>query len=163
MANTAYLKVVGASQSEIKGDCKQAGRTDLILVYAVDHTVEIPTDTHTGLATGQRIHKPLVITKHKDVATPLLFQACCTGEQITEFQLDFYKINDQGQEENYFTIKLENAVIIKMQEYTPMTFLPENKPYHDMEKVSFSYEKIIWTHNSGGTEAIDDWKNPTAA
>ncbi|RWX51568.1 type VI secretion system secreted protein Hcp [Candidatus Electrothrix marina] len=163
MANTMYLTLTGASTGPIKGDCAQAGREDMILVYDFDHTVEVPVDNHTGLATGQRIHKPLKITKHKDQSTPLLYQACCTGEQITDFELHFYRINDKGKEEQYFTIKLTNAVIVTMQEHTPMTFLPENKPYHDMEVVWFSYEKIVWTYNPDGIESEDDWKSPNAA
>uniref|UniRef100_UPI004056326E Hcp family type VI secretion system effector n=1 Tax=Candidatus Electrothrix sp. TaxID=2170559 RepID=UPI004056326E len=162
MANTMYLKLKGNTQGDIKGDCTQAGREDMILVYDFDHTVEIPRDTHTGLATGQRIHKPLKIVKHKDQATPLLYQACCTGEQITGFELHFYRINDQGKEEQYFTIKLENAIVVEMREFTPMTFLPENQLYHNMDEVQFSYEKIVWTYNPDGIEAEDDWKNPTA-
>jgi type VI secretion system secreted protein Hcp len=160
MANTMYLKIKGASQGEIKGDCTQSGRENSILVYSMDHEVEIPRDTHTGLPSGQRIHKPLKILKHKDQASPLLFQACCTGEHITSFELDFYRISDKGVEEHYFTIKLDNAIIVNMREYTPVTFLEENKPYHDMEEVSFSYEKIVWTYETDGIEAEDDWKNP---
>lgn len=162
MANTMYLTVKGASAGEIKGDCTQAGREDKILVYSIDHFVEIPTDTHTGLPTGQRIHKPLRIFKHKDPASPLLFNACCQGEHISEFLLDFYRINPEGKEENYFSIQLERAIVVQMREYTPMTFLPENKPYHDMEEVDFSYEKIIWRHIAANIEADDDWKVPTA-
>ena len=160
MANTMYLKVKGASQGDIKGDCSQSGRENEILVYSLDHSVEIPRDTHSGLPTGQRIHKPLTILKHKDQASPLLFQACCTGEQITNFELDFYRISSKGQEEHYFTIKLENAIIVGMREFTPTTFLEENKSYHDMEEVSFSYEKIVWTYEPDGIEAEDDWKSP---
>ena len=162
MANTMYLKVKGANQGDIKGDCSQTGREDTILVYSLDHAVEIPRDTHTGLPTGQRIHMPLKIQKHKDQASPLLYQACCSGERITEFELDFYRINDKGQEEHYYTIKLSNAIIVEMREYTPMTFLAENKPYRDMEEVSFSYEKIVWTYEPDGIEAEDDWKAPKA-
>lgn len=160
MANTMYLKVTGASQGDIKGDCTQSGREDSILVYSMDHSVEIPRDTHSGLPSGQRIHKPLTIVKHKDQASPLLFQACCSGEQVTKFELDFYRISAKGQEEHYFTIKLEKAIIVDMREYTPMTFLEENKPYHDMEEVSFSYEKIVWTYEPDGVEAEDDWSKP---
>jgi type VI secretion system secreted protein Hcp len=160
MALTAYLKLTGANQGEIKGDCAQSGREDMILVYAVDHEVEIPRDTHTGLPTGQHIHKPLTITKHKDKSSPLLYQACTSGEQFTEAELHFYRINDKGQEEHYFTIKLEKAIIVNMKEYTPLTFLPENMPYKDMENTSFTYEKIIWTYETDGIESEDDWKAP---
>jgi len=38
--------------------------------------------------------------------------------------------------------------------------LAENKPYHDMEEVQFTYEKIIWTAVVDGVEAEDDWKAP---
>lgn len=56
---TAYMAVKGKNQGDIKGDCAQVGdKKDKILVYGSDHQVEIPKDTHTGLPTGQRIHKP---------------------------------------------------------------------------------------------------------
>ena len=57
MALTMYMKVTGKNQGEIKGSCDQGGdKKDKILVYAMDHKVEIPRDVHTGLPTGQRIH-----------------------------------------------------------------------------------------------------------
>ena len=158
MALTAYMKVKGKKQGDIKGDCPQGGdKKDTILLYQVDHNVEIPKDTHTGLPTGQRIHHPLTVTKHKDQATPKLFQATCTGEQC-DVTLDYYRIKADGMEEKYFTIKLEEAIVVNMREYTPMTFLPDNKPFMDMEEVSFTYSKITWTYNDGNVEHADDWK-----
>ncbi|MDR1124756.1 MAG: Hcp family type VI secretion system effector [Deltaproteobacteria bacterium] len=158
MALTAYLAVNGKSQGDIKGDCPQGGdKKDRIFVYSIDHLVEIPKDTHTGLPTGQRIHHPLVITKHKDQASPKLFRACCTGEQC-EATLDMYRIKPDGTEEKYYTVKLQEAIIVNMREFTPMTFLPDNKPYHDMEEISFTYSKITWTYNDGNIEYVDDWK-----
>jgi type VI secretion system secreted protein Hcp len=158
MALTAYIKITGKSQGEIKGDCPQGGdKKDRVLVYGVDHEVEIPRDTHTGLPTGQRIHHPLTITKHKDQASPKLFKACCTGENV-DLELDFYRIKPDGTEEKYFTIKVEDGIAVNVREYTPLTFLPDNKPYHDMEDVSFTYSKITWTYNDGNIEFVDDWK-----
>ena len=162
MANTMYLTIEGESTGAIKGDCQQAGREDMILVYAVDHSVQIPRYTHTGLPTGQRIHLPLKITKHKDQATPLLYQLCCTGEHVKTFKLDYFRIDATGKEVNYFTIELFDAIVVEMREYTPTTFLPENKPYHDMDEVSFTYSKIIWTYTDGGITCEDDWKAPAA-
>jgi type VI secretion system secreted protein Hcp len=158
MALTSYLAVKGKSQGDIKGDCPQGGdKKDKILVYAIDHNVEIPKDTHTGLPTGQRIHHPLVITKGKDNASPKLFKACCTGEQC-DVTLDQYRIKPDGTEEKYFSIKLEEAIAVNIREFTPVTFVPENKPYHDMEEVSFTYSKITWTYNDGNIEYVDNWK-----
>ena len=126
MAMTGYLKVTGAKQGELKGDCEQSGREGLILIYGGDHAVEIPKDTHTGLPTGQRIHLPFTIIKHKDKSSPLLFGACCSGEQC-EVEMQYFRINSEGTEEQYYSIKLFNAIIVKMREYTPLTFLEENK------------------------------------
>jgi type VI secretion system secreted protein Hcp len=148
----------GNSQGDVKGDSQQGGdKKDKILVYGVDHLVEIPRDTHTGLPTGQRIHHPLKVIKHKDQASPKLFKACCTGEQAS-VTLDYYRIKPDGTEEKYFTVKLEEAIVVTMREYTPLTFLVENKPYHDMEEVSMTYSKITWTYNDGNIEYVDDWK-----
>ncbi len=163
MAMTSYMTLTGASQGAIEGDCTQTGRENQILVYAADHSIEIPRDQHTGLATGQRIHNPFSVTKHIDKATPKLQQACTTGENMTNVEIDFYQINPKGQEEHYFTIKLENAIIVQTRIYKPMTFLSENKPYHDMEEIQFTYEKIIWTYEPDGVEAEDDWKNPASS
>jgi type VI secretion system secreted protein Hcp len=157
MALTAYMSFNGKTQGDVMGDCPQGkDKKDKILVYAVSHEVEIPRDVHTGLPTGQRIHKPLTVTKHKDQATPKLFKACCTGEQA-EVVLDHYRIKPDGTEEKYFTIKLENAIVVNLKEFTPLTFLVDNKPYHDMEEVSFTYSKITWTYNDGNIEYLDDW------
>ncbi|MFW5836836.1 MAG: Hcp family type VI secretion system effector [Desulfovibrionaceae bacterium] len=158
MALTAYMKVKGKSQGDIKGDCTQSGdKKDTVLLYQQDHDVEIPKDTHTGLPTGQRIHNPFVITKHKDNASPKLFQACCKGEQC-DVEVDYYRIKPDGTEENYFKIKLAQAIIVNMREYTPMTFLPDNKPFHDMEEVAFTYSKITWTYTDGNIEFTDSWQ-----
>ncbi len=160
MAMTSYMSLIGNNQGPIEGDCTQAGREGTILVYDVKHEIEIPKDEHTGLPTGQRIHKPAVITKHIDKSSPSLMQACTSGEQFSEVVIKFFHITETGAEEHYYTIKLENAIIVRMKVNKPMTFLPENKPYHDMEEVQFTYSKIIWTAEVDGVEAEDDWKTP---
>ncbi|MDR1686341.1 MAG: type VI secretion system tube protein Hcp [Desulfovibrio sp.] len=114
-------------------------------------------DTHTGLPTGRRIHHPFTITKHKDNASPKLFKAVSTGERLT-VTLDRYRIKSDGTEEKYFTIKLEEAVVVNIREYNPLTFLPENKPYSDPEEISLTCSKITWTYNDGNIEFVDNRK-----
>ncbi|EGJ50568.1 Hcp family type VI secretion system effector [Desulfocurvibacter africanus] len=159
MALTSYMTIKGKSQGDIKGDCTQKGREGSIIVYAIDHSVEIPQDPHSGLPTGQRLHKPFIVTKHKDQASPKLFQACCTGEQI-EVSIDYYRISEKGQEEKYYTVKMQNAIIVGLKHQKPMTFLEANKPYKDMETVLFGYAKMIQTYVPDGIEAEDSWLTP---
>ena len=158
MALTSYMKVKGKSQGEIKGDCTQSGdKKDTMLIYQVEHLVEIPKDTHTGLPTGQRIHHPITVTKHYDNASPKLKQACCKGEQC-DVELDFYRIEPDGTEKKYYVIKLAEAIIVNVRDYKPMTFDSSTKEYHDMEDISFTYSKITWSYTDGNIEYTDDWK-----
>jgi len=160
MAMTGYLNLEGKNQGKIEGDCAQKGHEKWILVYGFEWDMEIPRDQHTGLPTGQRIHHPFKITKKIDQASPLLAQACASGEQMKKWLLDFHQISDKGQEQLYYQVELTNAIIVSLRQYKPLTFLEENKPYHDMEEVSFTYEKITWSHKIANKEAEDDWKAP---
>jgi len=156
-ALTAYLQLAGADQGPIKGDCKQAGREDTILVYSVGHNLYRSFDTATGIPTGSPTHTPLQILKHTDNSSPLLNHALNNGEIMSQFILKFYRINDTGQEEHYYTIRLENARIVKITPSLPTTFLDENKPYRFMETVSFTYTKVIWTYEVDGIQAEAVW------
>jgi len=160
MSMPCHLSLEGENQGKIEGSCDISGREGTILVYALDHKVEIPRDTHTGLPTGKRIHMPLAVTKEVDKSSPMLFQALTSGEQLKEVTLDFYRISPAGTEEKYYTIKLENAIIVSMDSFYPETFIMENQPFKHMEKLSFTYEKAIWTWHPDGIEAEDSWKAP---
>ncbi|MBT8489523.1 MAG: Hcp family type VI secretion system effector [Deltaproteobacteria bacterium] len=160
MSMPSHLSLTGKNQGKIEGSCDIKGREGTILVYALDHTIEIPRDTHSGLPTGKRIHLPMTTTKEMDKSSPKLYQALTSGEQLSEVLLDFYRISPTGTEEKYFTTKLENAIIVSIEAFYPETFLPANEPYKHMEKVSFTYEKIIWTWQPDGIEAEDSWKSP---
>lgn len=162
MAMTIYMTVTGASQGAIKGEVTQTGRDGTIMGYALEHNMEIPRDTHTGLPVGQRIHHPLIITTALGMHSPKLFQSCSTGEQLS-VTLDFYRINDKGLEEKYYTVQLTKAIVIDIKEWFPETFLPENKTYHHMQTIAMSYEKIVWTYVPDGIESEDDWKAPKLA
>ncbi len=162
MAMTCYMTIKAKSQGDIQGDCTQQGRENTILCYALDHTVEIPRDTHSGLATGQRIHKPLQVVTNIGKHTPKIFQACCTGEHM-DVELQQYRINEKGQEEKYFTVKLQDAIIVQSREWYPETFVEENRPYKHMQDILFTYETIIWTYVPDGIEAEDSWKKPISA
>lgn len=163
MPLTGYLNLEGNNQGKIEGDCTQKGHEKWILVYAVDHSVEIPRDLHTGLPTGQRLHKPLTITKKTDPSTPLLFQACATGEQMKKWVLDYIRINEKGQEELYYQVSLENAIVVSIHHYKPNTLDEANKQFYDMEEVSFTYEKITWEHKVANKTAVDSWKEPKSS
>jgi type VI secretion system secreted protein Hcp len=160
MALPAYLTLTGEKQGAIKGSCKQKGREDTILVQAVEHQVTIPRDPQTGLATGKRVHHPLTILKAVDKASPLLYMALTSGEHMKNVVLMYYQINEKGQEENYFTTTLEDAIIVSIKAWKKNTLDPSFSQLGDMEEVSFTYRKIIWRSVKDGVESEDDWSSP---
>jgi len=48
-----------------------------------------PRDIASGQASGKRQHKPLVIVKEVDAASPKLAQACATGKHFSSAEVDF--------------------------------------------------------------------------
>jgi type VI secretion system secreted protein Hcp len=162
MALTSYLTLEGQSSGSIEGDCTQSGREKTILVYGVNHSVTIPRDDFTGQPTGQVQHKPLIITKKYDPSSPLLQQMLSTGERTKKWQLDYYQINDKGQEELYYQVQLENAIVVQIDHIKHNVQDPSLKQFHDMEDVYFTYEKITWSHKVANKEASHDWKKPAS-
>ena len=162
MPMPCYLTLDGQNQGKIEGSTVVKGHEGKILVQAVEHTIEIPKSPQTGLPTGKRVHGPTTLTKEIDKASPKLFQALCSGEQMKEVVLEFYRISPKGTEEKYYTVKLENAIITSIRSWTPNCLNPDNKQMGHMEDVALTYEKITWTFDPDGIEAEDSWLAPKA-
>ncbi len=156
-----HMELTGNTQGNIaEGCCDIKGRENTILCQALNHEVYIPRDPQTGLPTGKRVHNPLTVTKVFDKATPKLFQALTSGERMSNVTLKYYRINPSGNEEHYFTIKLENAIIVSIKPWIPNALDQSMERFTHMEDVSFTYSKIIWTWEIDGVEAQDEWKTP---
>ncbi len=165
MALNAYLKLKGAKQGDIKGSVTQKGREGKIMVIAVNHEIESPRDSASGLATGRRQHKPFIITKELDQSTPLLFSAMIDNENIVEWELQYFAPKKAttgaagaGVETNNYTVKLTNATIINIK-----SIMLNNKDaafakFAPYEEIAFTYQKIEWTWVVGTISATDDWQ-----
>jgi type VI secretion system secreted protein Hcp len=156
--NQHYLEVKGKIQGEIKGDVIEKGKEGLIKVTAFQHEIVSPRDVASGQATGKRQHKPLVITKELDKASPLLYKALTTNEDLSEVNLSLYRpaVNKVGSGSGiiqlYFTIKLTDANITGIRLWT-------NDKGAPMEDVSFTYQKITWTYTNGNIVHEDSWSS----
>ena len=171
MPTPAYLTIQGETQGAITegtftadsvGNIYQEGHENEILVEAFKHTVTVPTDVQSGQPTGQRMHKPLIITKVFDKSSPLLYRALTTGEKLPTVELKWYRTSTQGTQEHYFTTKLEDAIITDITAHMPNCQDPSQAHFTHLEEVSFTYRKITWTHEVGGTTGEDDWRAPVA-
>jgi len=165
MALSAYLKLKGQRQGEIKGSVTQKGREGKIIVVAVSHEIVSPRDAASGLPTGKRMHKPFVITKELDKSSPLLYIALTTNENIPEWELQFWTPQIKastgvGSEVQHYTVKLTNANIASIAFRMANNKHPDLMRFAEYEEVAFTYQKIEWTWLDGGITSGDDWENP---
>lgn len=162
----AYMSVEGVTQGMITEGCLseesvgslyQEDHEEQFLVQAFEHNIVIPRDVQSGQPSGVRIHQPLTVTKIFDKSSPLLYQALVTGESLT-CEIEWYRTSAEGMQEHYFTHILEGAVIVDMQALMPNCQDQANAGFTHLEKVSFSYSTIRWTHEIAGIEGSDDWR-----
>lgn len=144
----------------IKGGCDVQDREFSIEFKGFHHNLSTPTDNLTGKPTGKRIHSPLLIVKEFDYSSPYLYKAVATGQALQKAECKFYKINDAGQEVEYFNISLEGVRIVSV---SPSMASPDDTNNNHLETVEMRYEKITWKHCDGNIIFTDAWnERPTA-
>lgn len=145
--------------TEYPGSSEKTGREGTSDVVEVEHHVHLPVNPTTGESSGVRVHSPLRVVKCIDKATPGFHKALCTGQNLSEVVLDFYRIDPESRsEKKYYTITLTKARIVDIRPFMPMSFLPANESYRHMEQVSFQYEKIEWNWLPDGIVSQDAWR-----
>jgi type VI secretion system secreted protein Hcp len=173
MAFPGYLSVKGAKQGQFKGESTRPSRKDWIPILAFDMSVESPRDAATGQASGKRQYKPVKITKEWGEASPQGLAACATNEVLSMVTLEFSRIDQDGKEYTYQTVKLTNATISgvfrskgeppEVADVPSSDLHPEHsgsQDTHELEEWDFVFQKIEVTDNDGGTTFVDDWTAP---
>lgn len=110
------------------------------------YTVKSPRDAASGQASGKRQHGPIVVTKMVGTASPQIFGALTTNEILRSVV-----INLPGGEGGGYTVKLTNAAISEVKQYTEV---PNGQV---LEDVSFTFQKIEVEDPGTRTMATDDW------
>ena len=157
MASPIYIWLQDDVGNDIKGSSIVQGREHTIEAIAVNHEVFMPTDKNTGGLTGVRIHSALSYTAPIDQSVPILLDACARGKTLQSAKFVFYRINDQGSEDEYYHIGLQNARVTSVK-----TLVDDIKEAHNERKqhrvsVAMRYEKITWHYHEGNVQASDEW------
>ena len=165
MNNPIFLSIEGSTQglitegaftAESVGNSYQKGHENEALLKGFSHNMNTPRDPHSGQVSGQREHKPFVISKIIDKASPLINSALTTGETLTKVELKMWRTSYAGKPEHYYTVLLEDAIVVNIDAYMDIEVGAETSQVAPLENVSFSYRKITWRHESASTEANDD-------
>jgi len=163
MAHIAYLTLRGAKQGLISGGCN--AKDSMGDRYQENHTDQI-----TVLACRFSMHKErywqgleddaVHITKPVDKSSPLLANAFARQEYL-EGTIDFYRTNEKGYNEKFYSITLQKAVLSGLS--------PTDLPHPVMgyseemsETISLSYKGMQQTHLICGTMAFDGWESDNA-
>ena len=146
---------------EYPGSSEKEGRDDTSDVFEIEHHLHQPVEPTTGQASGVRIHSPMRVVKLIDKATPGFHKALCTGQNLAEVTVEFFRIDPDSREEaKYYNITMRNARIVDIRPYMPMSFLPQNESYRHMEQISFVYEEIEWNWMPDSAIEMDKWRAP---
>lgn len=157
MPSPGYLWLKDGQGNDIKSAVKVKGREGSAEIYSFHHEVYIPTDEHTGNLSGTRKHTPFVITKQFCSATPVLNKACCSGQNLKEVKLSWYRIDDSGKEQEYLRQLLTNAKVVSVKPLVKDIKDKTKEHYGHLEEVAFRYEKIQWLYLDGNISSEDTW------
>ena len=159
MAETVHL-YLAANGTDIKGESTQVslGREGSIECLYFESEVGTAREAGSGLASGRRQYKPLVIRKRIDKSTPLLAKALCDNEKV-EGTFKFFRPNPAGDgtTEQFFTVKLTNGRIDGIDRLSPNALDPAEAKAPPLETVRIVYHTITWTFVPTGAEYVDSW------
>ncbi|MBZ5638486.1 MAG: type VI secretion system tube protein Hcp [Acidobacteriia bacterium] len=157
MAYEFYVTIEGTKQGKFKGESSRDAHKDKIEGLAFEWKVQSPRDIATGQASGKRQHLPIKITKEWGAASPQILQALCSNEVMKNILFEFIRTTPEGAEEIHHTIKLLNATISEVHPFIEMTKHEERTDVHELEEVSFTYQRVEVENKTGKTMAVDDW------
>ncbi|QAX83120.1 type VI secretion system tube protein Hcp [Pseudomonas sp. DTU12.3] len=144
----------GAFTEASVGNSYQSGREDKIMIQALSHGIFVPKNA----GAGRRMHKPLIVTKTIDKASPLINTALCSGELLSQCRVEWFRTSAQGVQEHFYTMELEDAVIVGAEILMPHCQDPDTAHLTQLEKIHFRYRRIYWRHEVSRTMGSDEWQ-----
>jgi type VI secretion system secreted protein Hcp len=159
MAYEFYVTIDGTKTGRFHGESRRESHRDKITGLEFLYEVTSPRDVATGQASGKRQHKPITITKEWGAASPQIFQALVNNEALKSVLFEFVQPTPEGAEAVAYTIRLTNASISQFRQYIGDV---DNAAYDstsdslELERVSFTFQKIEIQHLASQTTAVDD-------
>ncbi|MCG5071920.1 Hcp family type VI secretion system effector [Paraburkholderia tagetis] len=157
MAVPLHLWLKDEGGADIRGSSEVIGREGSIEVLSLSHGVHTPTDGSTGKLMGTRIHRPLTIEKEVDRSSALLYRAVACGSTLQSGELSFYRTNDAGIEQAYFTIYMKNVKVVGISPRVLNIKEAPSQHRNHFEIIELRYEEITWRYADGNVTFKDAW------
>lgn len=101
------------------------------------------------------MHTPVTVEKEIDASSPLLHQMLRDSRTLESADLVFYRINHAGQEEAYYTMRLESVKLGSIMALMPNLKNKECALLNHMESVEMYYDSISWHYHDGNLKVSD--------
>ena len=143
------MKVTGHKQGIFKGEDNGSPKAaGLITVTGYQFDVSSPRDPASGLPTGKRIYKPLVVTHVMGGSSPEFLAAAADNEILSSVVINFFRTDRIGKEVNYYRVTLTNAFVSEVRQYNGGTDI--------LEDDSLSFQKVEQQDLIAHTDFVDD-------
>jgi type VI secretion system secreted protein Hcp len=140
-----FLKLDGISGEST--DKSHKGDIDIESFAIGSEAAVNPGPVGSGAGAGKVTLQSFTITKKLDKSSPSLFQAAATGKHFPNATLLFAR-RVGGKEQDYLQLKIDNAVISKLQQGAAAGSVPQ-------EEISFTYQKLEETLLSNGRPKLN--------
>jgi type VI secretion system Hcp family effector len=140
-----FVSGKGKKLGALKGESTRKDNKERFEALRLDHHVSLS-------AAGKRQHHPLELTKEWGAASPQLFSALVTNEVLETVLIECYGISPNGREAIAHTIKLTNALVVGIRQFTAKV----HGARANVETVGFTFEKIEYSSAKGKTLASDE-------
>jgi type VI secretion system secreted protein Hcp len=152
-----YITAQGQKQGTFKGDDagKDKGRIALT-AFAMD--VLSPRDASSGLPSGKRQYKPIMVRKEIGASSPQFLQAMATNEVLTSVLIEFLSSNAAGLATLDYRVELTNAIVSEFKQSID-TAAAGGPPIDTrrLEEIQFVFQRITASDPPGKTAFSDDW------
>jgi type VI secretion system secreted protein Hcp len=148
------MTVTGKKTGDFKGDDNATSRAAKGSITVISYQYELmsPRDPASGLPTGKRIHKPVIISHEMGGSSPQILGALATNETLDKVVISFTRADRSGKDSVYYRVTLTNASVSDVKQRSSGNDV--------LEDVSFTFQKIEQDDLSAHTTFVDDWESP---
>ena len=158
MAYQFNVTVTGAKQGAFKGDSTKDKDKNKIVGLGFRYGLSLNIAAATGAPTGKRQYSPITFTKQWGAASPQFIQALATNENLSSVLFEFSKLSPNGEEKIYYTIKLTDARVSSVEQFSGNLSAIVSSTA-ELDEISLVFHKIQIHSTEGNTEVSDDWSS----
>lgn len=137
MAIDAYLHI-----ESIKGESQDSAHQGWIELVSAHWGVVQPrsvtASTAGGHTSGHSEHRPLMVSKLVDLASPVLMQHCSMGKTIPKAKLEFMRADGNGKPVKYYQVELMNVMLAHMDQSLGEGGL--------QDEIGLCFSQVKWTY-----------------